>query len=897
MRWFAKAGMRIRMLFTRKQSGTQLDAELQDHLDRQIAENVAAGMSAEEARCTALRAFGNPTVVREQARATWSWNRLELLVQDVRYAVRSFARNPGFAATIVGTMALGIGAAAAMFTVVDHMLIRPVPFRDAGNLVVIQETDGSSFRWPIPWRDIEQWQAQARSLNTIAFYDGMKGRNYLEGTDSAQQVDAERISSNLFDLLGVEPALGRGFIAQTPRFAADQNAGTIVLSDAIWREVFGADRGIVGKTVQINKTSYVVSGVMPRGFRFPAERVTSPQVWVPIELESADRDLGFDAMQYSTIARLHPGTTAKNADAELKTLQSHLAARYTDDKLRNDHKVARVVPYSNFLVSDDVRRALLALLGASGVLWLIASLNVTNLLLARNMTRQREVAVRIALGATRKRVAQQMLVEGVLLNGMAALLGVGLAFASVGLLARELRQTLPLPAPATPDGWILFILLALTAFSTLVSTTWPAVLAARSPVEPGLKQGGMQGGTSKRQHRVRGALVAVEIALSLTLLVTCGLLLRTIYTLRHVPLGYRTDHIIVANLSIPSFRFEGRNLTDALYLPLLDQAQHLHGVDSAALLSEVPLGKTFVVHLELQLNGSKIISFMKAVSPDLQKVFGFHMAAGRFFSPDDTATSQPVVIVNQAFARAFSPNQNDPKAILGEKLLSLRKDVPMHVIGVLDDERQSAVSDSAVPEVEIAIPQITPQSGFYQPIAGIAMDLAVRTNRPTAEVIPEIRAILKQASPELENATITTMDQVVEDSYGSQRLAAHLLEIFGGTAFVLCIAGLYGLLAYIVSQRTRELGVRIALGASRSNLLLLVMRQAGLMLITGVVAGVGLALAAGKLVSRFLYGVSGHDVLTLVLAPALLVAVGLIAAYLPARRAAHVDPMEALRAE
>jgi predicted lysophospholipase L1 biosynthesis ABC-type transport system permease subunit len=273
------------------------------------------------------------------------------------------------------------------------------------------------------------------------------------------------------------------------------------------------------------------------------------------------------------------------------------------------------------------------------------------------------------------------------------------------------------------------------------------------------------------------------------------------------------------------------------------------------------------------------------------------MAAGRFFSPQDTATSEPVVIVNQAFARAYSPNQHDPKAILGEKLLSLRKDAPMHVIGVLDDERQSSVSDPAVPEVEIAIPQITPASGFYQPIAGIAMDLAVRTDRPTAEVIPEIRAILRQGSPELQNATITTMDQIVEDSYGSQRLAADLLEIFGGAAFVLCIAGLYGLLAYIVSQRTRELGVRIALGASRGNLLWMVMRQAGLMLIAGLAVGTGLALAAGKLVGRFLYGVSPHDSWTLAVAPALLLAVGLLAAYLPARRAANVDPMEALRAE
>ena len=363
---------------------------------------------------------------------------------------------------------------------------------------------------------------------------------------------------------------------------------------------------------------------------------------------------------------------------------------------------------------------------------------------------------------------------------------------------------------------------------------------------------------------MRSALVAVEIAMSLTLLAVCGLLLRSVYALRQVPLGFRTDHILVANLSIPSYRFAGQNMTERLYQPLLEHAQRLHGVESAGLMSQVPLGNTFVLHLQLQMNGYKIVAFMKAVSPEMQKVFGFRMAAGRFFGPEDTATSEPVIVVNQTFARQYSPNEHDPKAILGANLLSLRKDAPMRVVGVVEDEHQQAVADPAVPEVEIAIPQITPESGFYQPTESVAMDLALRTSRPAAEMIPELREILRQASPELQNATITTMDQIVEDSYGSQRLAAHLLEIFGGSALLLCVAGLYGLLAYIVTQRTRELGVRIALGASRGDLVWLVMRQAGAMLLMGVALGSGLALASGRLVGGFLYGVSAHDGETLV---------------------------------
>jgi predicted permease len=468
---------------------------------------------------------------------------------------------------------------------------------------------------------------------------------------------------------------------------------------------------------------------------------------------------------------------------------------------------------------------------------------------------------------------------------------------SVEFLAHELSQTLPVPAPATPDARILLALVGLTVLTTVVATAWPALVAARTSPGPALKQGGLQTLSSRQQHRMRAVLVAGEIAMSLALIATCGLLLRTIFALRHVPLGFRTDHIVVAHLSIPSYRFAGRNLTDSLYMPLLDRVQYMHGVESAALMNEVPLGKTFVVHLELEMNGKSSFAYLKAVSPDLQKVFGFRMIAGRFFGPQDTAKAEPVIVVNKAYAETHSPDPHNPLAILGRPLLSLQKNAQTRIIGIIDDERQQTVADPSVPEVEVAIPQITPESGFYQAVEEVAMDLAVRTELPTAEVIPALRTLLKQASPELQSAKITTMDQIVEDSLGSQRLAAHLLEFFGGSALVLCMAGLYGLLAYVVSQRTRELGVRIALGARRADLHWMVLRQAGGMLAAGGAVGIGLALTSGKLMSRFLYGVSAHDAWTMILAPVLLFATGLVAAYLPARRAAHIDPMQALRGE
>lgn len=898
MRWLDQGRMRFQMLFRRGAVSARLDEELHFHLEQQIAENSAAGMTPEEARSAALRSFGNPALLREQTRNTWSWNRLESIAQDLRYTVRALARQAGFTATTVGTMALGIGAAAAMFTVVDHVLLRPVPYRDPSRLVLIQERDPTGKGiWAVPWLDFDEWRRASHSFEQMALARQMNGRSYLEGQSSALEVRGMEVSANLFPVLGVRPLLGQGFVAEEPSFTQGKNANTIVLSYAAWQDGFGGDRGIVGRAVKINTTTYTVVGVMPQGFRYPAGGVYAPEVWIALALRDSDRTREYSAMEFTALGRLAKGATFQSAQSEMSVLQQRVNANYTDAAMGREHSKVEVATYTSTLVDADVRTALLALLCASGVLWLIASLNVTNLLLARNMARQRETAMRIALGASRLRVVQQMIVEGLALNGTAALLGIGLAVASVKFLARELNQTLPLPTPAAPDTWILLALLGMTLLSTLVSTAWPAWLAARAPVEPALKQGGMQAGTSRRQHRTRGVLVAAEIALSLTLLVTCGLLLRTIYSLRHVPLGYRTDHILVAHLNIPAFRYQNKDVESVLYGPLLERAQHLHGVANAGMISEVPLGNTFTVHLGLrQGNNSMIQGSLKPVTPEIQQIFGFKMLAGRFFAKTDTPTSEPVAVVNPAFARISAPNVHDLKSIVGSKFWSFQKNAETHIIGILDDQRQAKVNETSQPEIEICLCQITPDSKIYQP-STVAMDLVVRTERPTAEMISELRDILRQASPELGSARITTMDQIVEDSYGSQRLAAHLLEIFGGSALVLCMGGLYGLLAYVVSQRTRELGVRIALGASRADLLWMVLRQAGGMLLAGGIVGIGLAFASGKLVSRFLYGVSAHDSWTMIAAPALLIATGLVAAYVPARRAAHVDPMQALRAE
>ena len=372
--------------------------------------------------------MGNLPLAKDVTRETWGWVWLERLGQDARYALRQMRRSPGFAATAIGTLALGIGAAAAMFTVVDHVLLRALPYKDAGRLVQLQEggRDAKTFFYT-PWVDLAQWREENRSFEEMAFSTGMSGRTYLAGNSAALLVGGTEVSPNLFAMLGVNAALGRGLIAEPPGFGAVKNAGTIVLSDAVWRSAFGGDKNIVGRVVRLNDKPYTVAGVMPAGFRYPLDRGANGQVWTAIELGAKDQGRDYDSEHYEVMARLRRGVKLETAIAEMATIQKRVAAQYQDAELRDDHRVVQVERYGDSLIDTNVKKALLALLAAAGVLWLIASVNVTNLLLARSMARQREIAMRGALGASRGRVMQQMIVEGLVLSGCAAVLGTGLA--------------------------------------------------------------------------------------------------------------------------------------------------------------------------------------------------------------------------------------------------------------------------------------------------------------------------------------------------------------------------------------------------------------------------------------------------------------------------------------
>ena len=830
----------------------------------------------------------------------------ESVSADIRYALRQIGKSPGFALTVIVTLGIGIAASTAMFTVVDHVLLRPMPYVDAGRLVEIKE---AGQKGPVmfggTFLDVQQWRERSRTLKAIAFHTYSKPTSFLEGKMGAVQVNTPKVSTNLFATLGVKPAMGRGFDdLNIDEFTRKGDTKTAVLSDAVWRDGFGGDASILGKVIRLNGESYAVIGVMPRGFQFPFN-TEKPQVWIPIELGESDKvRIKRATPEYRIIARLKDGVGIGAAEAELRVIQAEVSKQYVDPYAREDVASVELQSYGDTVVEGNVKKALLSLLAASCVLWLISCVNVTTLLLARTASRQRDIAVRAALGASRWRIVRQLLVEGLVLSGAASLLGLGLMLLALKVFEQQLTTQLSFHVGIAPNVSLISYLVGLTVLSAVASSLWPSIVAAKTSIDPVLRQGGPQSGR-RSEHRMGALFVVAELAMSLTLLIACGLLLRTIYALKQVSLGFRTDHVIVADMVIPAYKFDGRNMTTALYQPLVERVQRLPGVQAASLTTAVPLGKRFPILFTLAANEqdpdaarkAALTAQFRAVGPGLQRVFGFRMLKGRFFNEGDTPGSLPVVVVNRAFAKAYFGDDRDPGKILGEKLLSYGDQKSAEIVGVLDDERQASVAEQSQPEIEVCIPQITPDSGFYRVAEGLAMNLAVRTERSPVSFVPELREVLSNTSPELAGSTFTTMDQVVVESYGDQRTAARLLQIFGGGALLLCVAGLYSLLAYLVTQRTQELGVRLALGAQREQVIWLVMRQAWWILLTGSVIGLTVSFLSSRMLASFLYGVETYDALTLCAASLLLLGIGLAAAYVPARRAARLDPMQALRAE
>lgn len=881
----------------RREMESEVEAELQFHLERRAEDLMGKGVTQEEALRRARAELGSISVQQERNRWSRGLRPWDDLRADVRYAFRQLRCAPGFTITVLLVLALGIGANAAMFSIVDATLLRWLPYREPAQVVSLYLLDDhGGISWTY-YQDLKTWQSKSHRLQSLAYYYPFEG---FLGTKSGQEVvSAQTVSVNLFSVLGVQPERGRAFLED------DQKAGSnkvIILSHSVWRIMLHADPEVIGKTVRMNDEPYTVVGVMPPRFVFPAND-HNPQVWVPAELTPAHLQpiLDWNAPRYQAVGRLLKGSTPGSVSAELSGIEGRLVSQYPQ-QLKAERPPSRVgaMPYRETLVQDS-RSALLALVAAVSIMWLIACANVANLMLARGMARQREIAVRGALGAGRWRIVRQLFTESLILSALGSAAGLGLAQLVLRIFDRTLRAQLNLPDRLLPNSSVLVALLGLSVLSAILFGLFPAWLAARTPLEHSLRQGTAQAGSSRARHHLQQAMVISEIGLSLVLLVACGLMLRTVFALRKVPLGFRTDHVLMLQPKLPRYKYRNIDTNRTVYQPLLQRIQQLPGVSSATITTLVPLHKGFASILSLYVQGDKqstapelhIDAQLKAAGPELKDILGFRMARGRFFNQQDTPDSQLVAVVNRAFENLYKPVGDVMDFSMGLEQ-GHRK---AKIVGVIDDFHQTSIDQPAFPEIDFCAPQLRATDGFYQPTLLAHAEIAIRAQTAPEQLVPELRRTMLEVNADLQAGDIQTMEQLVEDSMGNQLLAAHLLEVFAGTALLVALAGLYGLLAYLVAQRTREMGVRIALGAQRHKIVEMLLGQAGRLLMAGAAMGIVLSYAAARLIASFLYGVKPHDVGTMLAVTALLLICGLIAAYVPARRASRVDPMKALRSE
>ena len=803
-------------------------------------------------------------------------------LKELRHASRSLLNRPGFTAVVVLVLALGIGANTAFFSVMNAVLLRALPYPDPDRLVMVWE-DVSALGFPrntpAPANYLD-WKVQSTVFEKMAAYDHQSSN--LTGRGEPERIDGERVSADLFSLLGVAPALGRAFLPEEDRAGAPSVA---VLSDGLWRRRFGADPDLVGRTISLDSRPVLVVGVMPRGFHFPSRK---SEIWVPLAMdqeESANRGGHY----LEVVARLAPGASLSQAQAEMEAI----AARLQKDYPRTNTNVgAVVVPLHEELVGES-RPALLVLLGAVGFVLLIACANVANLLLARAASREREMAVRAALGAGRGRLIRQLLTESLILSLTGGAAGMGLSAWGAQFLGSLAPESLaPLPGPGLEKSVLAFCL-GLSLLTGFLFGIGPALQVSRVDLIEQLKQGGLSRGSGR--NRMRGVLVVSEIALALLLLAGAGLMLKSFARLRSQDPGFRPDRSLTMRMILSEAKYPGAAQRRAFYDRLLEKVASLPGVESQAMVSFLPL--TFTGgHYSFSIEGSPVevaanlpTAVYRAVSPQYFQTLGIPLFRGRGFTDQDWEGTSPVVVIDRILAERFWPGED----AVGKRLKLGESDSSQPwqtVVGVVGNVRQIQLSAELKPEIYVSYHQ--EGSIFAAP-----RDLVVRTAGDPEALTATVRSQVWEVDPDQPVSDIQTMNQILAANLSRPRFSSLLLGAFAGAALLLSAVGIYGVISYLTEQRTRELGIRAALGADRRDILKLVVGTGLRLTLAGVLLGLAGALALGRLLSSLLYGVSASDPLTLAGVTLLLASVSILAAYLPARRALRVDPVVALRCE
>jgi putative ABC transport system permease protein len=811
---------------------------------------------------------------------------MNTLIQDIRYGFRGLWRNPGFAIIASLSLALGIGANTAIFSVVNAALLRPLPFHDPDRLVMVWEDAsfaGFPRNTPAP-ANYADWKTQNQVFEDMGAL-AVNSFN-LTGDGEPEKIDSYEVTANFFSMLGVEPALGRVFLPgeDTP------GVRVTVLSYGLWERRYGADRGVIGKEILLNGEKYTVVGVMPAGFQF-----LNPEVGLWVTTAFTPEILANRGGHYLTVvARMKPGVTLIQADADIKTIMRRIARDYPNQAGRLD---AFVMPLRDQL-AGDARRPLMVLLVAVGFVLLIACANVANLLLTRAASRGREIAVRAALGAGRLRILRQLLTESVLLSFFGAAVGLLFATWSFGFLRRLIPEGLALSTSLTMDLRALAFTLVITLLTGLIFGLAPALQASKIDLNEALKQGGRTG-PSGGSNNLRGAMVVLEVAMSLVLLVGAGLLIQTLFKMLNQYSGLQPEFVLTMRTQLPRGKYDEAPKRNAFYDQTLERVKSLPGVISAGYTMSVPLdwkGGTsgfWVEGRSVEQAVSQDLSYdanHRQVSAAYLQTMGISLRKGRYFNESDSEKSIPVAIINETMARQYWPGED----VVGKRFKIGDPDSPepwRTVVGVVADVRQMGMDSPVKAEMYLPYRQMTTHS-FFAP-----RDLVVRTSVDPMSIVAAARREIHAVDPNQPVSNIRTMETVLEDEIGQRRLAMTLAAVFAGLALLLATLGIYGVLSYFVVQHTREIGVRLALGARRRNVLGLVMKKGMTLALIGVAIGLVAAFALTRLMSSLLYEVRATDPITFVAVAAMLTVVALLACYIPARRAMKVDPMVALRCE
>jgi putative ABC transport system permease protein len=885
VRRLGKLWARMRDTVRNEPRDLELQAEMEEHV-RLLAERYRRqGMTSEAAMLTARRQFGNTTLLQEDLRAMQVIPAIEALRSDLTYAVRMLRRNPGFAATAVLTLALGIGANTAIFSVCNAVLFKPLPYAEPERIVMLSERMPEGKLSTVAPANFVDWRNGSRSFSGMAAIraSSFASSFILGGQSEASRLAGGDVSSSFFSVLGVRFMLGRNFLPDEDLPGHDRVA---ILSYAAWSKQFGADRDIAGKPITLDDKSYTVVGVLPADFQFGSTAAdfqarSQADVWVPLALDP--QRLPRNEHFLRVIARLTPDATLAQARADLDVIAANLAQQYPE----NNKGIGIAAAPLTDQVTGSVRVALETLLGAVGLVLLIACANVANLLLGRAAARQKEMAVRIALGASRWRLAQQLLTESLFLAGLGGIAGFALALAAIAALTPQLPADLSRAAGITVDMRMLIFTAVISLVTGILFGLGPLFAARRENAGESLKQNNRS--ASGIQTRLRSGLAVAQIAIAIILLIGAGLMVKSFWALMHVAPGFRSENILTARLAVPRSRYPDNRRIAALEGEVLENLHGRPGVQSAGFATYVPLsgldnGWGFLIEGRPPLPGMGNMARYRPVSAGYFETIGIRLLRGRSFTSADTAEAPWVVVINDSMAREYWGGQNP----IGTRL-QFGAETWRTVIGVVGDVLHEGLDGAAKAEMYVPVAQAPNiQSG---------PTIVVRTSLDAGPAASELRGAVSAIDRTIAVDRIETMQQLVSGSVAQPRFRTMILAAFSLLALVMASIGIYGVMNYLVIQRTREFGIRLSLGANKTDVLRLVLGRAATLIGAGTCLGLAGSVLLVRLITKLLFGTAPLDPLTFAAVPILLAAVALVASYIPARRATRIDPIVALRCE